>query len=165
MSLLPHLIDQIIFARGYTLRILDRIPASDWFAIPGSVSHIAWQVGHLAMAEYRLALDRVRGPLPGDAALISDEFLNSFGRGSVAEPDPAKNPPVDKIRSVFDSVHQQTLAELRGMPNLDLDAPVIKPHSLYTTKAEILRWRSHHEMLHAGQIGLIRRLLGAKPIW
>jgi len=165
MSLLPHLIDQIIFARSYTMRLLDRVSQSDCFEMPGGVSHIAWQVGHLAMAEYRLAIERVRGYQPTDETLISEAFLQFFGRATSADPDPAKNPPVAEIREVFDRVHERTLTELRTMPDLDLDAPVIKPHTLCTTKAEILRWCSHHEMLHAGQIGLIRRLLGAKPIW
>ncbi len=42
---------------------------------------IAWQVGHLAMAEYRLALERIRGPQPQDAGLISEEFLRLFDTG------------------------------------------------------------------------------------
>jgi hypothetical protein len=30
---------------------------------------------------------------------------------------------------------------------------------------EFLRWCGHHEMTHAGQIGLIRRMLGLSPVW
>jgi hypothetical protein len=36
---------------------------------------------------------------------------------------------------------------------------------LCKTKLECLHWCSHHEAVHAGQIGLIRRLLGYPPIW
>ncbi len=57
------------FARGYTSHLLDSIPASRWFERAGGVSNVAWQVGHLAVAQLNLGLIRVRGPLP-----IDDDF-------------------------------------------------------------------------------------------
>ena len=55
-------LDQIVFARGYTVKLLDATPTADWFRMPpGGVSHIGWQVGHLAMGQYRWLLERVRG--------------------------------------------------------------------------------------------------------
>src|SRR4051794_231778 len=70
MSRVQLAIDQIVFARTYTFGLLDQTPAADWFRqIPGGISHIGWQVGHLAFAEYRLALWRIRGQQPGDDAL------------------------------------------------------------------------------------------------
>ena len=33
------------------------------------------------------------------------------------------------------------------------------------TKIDTLRWCGDHELIHAGQIGLLRRLLGHKPVW
>jgi DinB superfamily len=168
MSRLQIAIEQLIFARTYTLRMLDAIDPADWFRMPHEgVTHVAWQVGHLAMAEYRLALERLRGARPDDANLISESFLNHFGRDSIAvvEPNPAKNPTPAEIRLVFDRVHEQTLRELRDFSEGDLDTPPLKPHPLCKTKFECLRWCSHHEMIHTGQIGLLRRLLGAKPLW
>jgi hypothetical protein len=44
---------------------------------PAGVTHVAWQIWHLAMAEFRLALERVRGPQPGDRDLISEAFLSN----------------------------------------------------------------------------------------
>ena len=44
-------IDNLAFARGYTVELLAAVPEADWFSMPaGCPSHIAWQVGHL-MAE------------------------------------------------------------------------------------------------------------------
>ena len=55
-------IKHIEFARSYTLGLIEGLDDDDWFrqATEG-VTHIAWQVGHLAMAEYGLCLFRVRG--------------------------------------------------------------------------------------------------------
>jgi uncharacterized damage-inducible protein DinB len=46
-----------------------------------------------------------------------------------------------------------------------LDEPVLTPHSLVKTKFEALLWCAQHEGVHAGQIGLLRRLLGYPPVW
>jgi hypothetical protein len=166
MSRLQLAIEQISFARDYTVRLLEQTSPADWFRQPpGGVTHIAWQVGHLAMAEYRLALERTRGQRPQDAELISDTFLRLFGRESVPDPDPARYPGRAEILAVFDRVHQQTLRELPSLPESELDAAPVKSHSLAKTKLWSLLWCAQHEMTHAGQIGLVRRLLGYKPLW
>ena len=33
------------------------------------------------------------------------------------------------------------------------------------TKLQVLHWCANHELVHAGQIALLRRLFGQKPIW
>jgi hypothetical protein len=158
-------VEQITFARGYTVRLLDATDPTDWFRQPGGVTHLAWQVGHLAMAEYRLALNRIRGPRPGDATLISPEFIELFRRESTPDADVAKYPSVAEIRAVFDRVHVQTLRELGELDEAELEKPVAPPHTVAKTKFWSLLWCAHHETLHAGQIGLLRRQLGRPPLW
>ena len=81
--------EQIAFARGYTRRLIDKLDPADWFRItPAGVSHVAWQVGHLANAEYRLVLLRLRGEQPGDKELFSGGVPALFGINSKPEPDP-----------------------------------------------------------------------------
>jgi hypothetical protein len=165
MSRLDLAIEQIVFARNYTIWLLDHTDPAQWFQQPAGVTHIAWQVGHLALAEYRLALERIRGARPEDAALMSDEFMRCLGRDSVPDADPAKYPSPAEIRAVFDRVHEQTLRELRQLDESELDTPVVKPHRLAKTKLWSLLWCAQHEAVHAGQIGLLRRQLGHAPLW
>jgi uncharacterized damage-inducible protein DinB len=117
------------------------------------------------MAEYRLAMERIRGPQLQDADVISEDFLRLFARESVPQADPAKYPKQAEIRAIFDRVHEQVLRELRDLDENELDKPVLKPHSLAKTKLWALLWCAQHEMLHAGQIGLLRRQLGYSPLW
>lgn len=161
-------IDQIGFARGYSLNLLDHVDPADWFRQPpGSVTHVAWQAGHLAGAEYYLALVRIRGERPEDEDLIPKAFREPFGRQSVPTFDAAKYPTPAEIRTVLDRVHEQTLRELRQLDDRELDRPVAvpKPHPIAKTKLWSLLWCSHHELIHAGQIGLLRRQLGQPPLW
>jgi uncharacterized damage-inducible protein DinB len=166
MSRLRLALEQIEFARRYTNRLVDAIDLKDWFRQPpGGVTHVAWQVGHLAMAEYRMALERTRGERPEDAGLISEEFLKTFGRNSVPEADPGRYPSPAEIRAVLDRVHRQAMQELPGLSEDELDRPLVKPHSLAQTKLWALLWCAQHEAVHAGQIGLLRRQLGYPPLW
>jgi uncharacterized damage-inducible protein DinB len=166
MSELDLLISQLRSARRYTEVLLETIDAADWFRRPaGCVTHVAWQVGHLAYAEYRLALERIRGEQSRDAELIPVEFRQRFQRGSVPDPDPSQAPTPAELRDVFDRVHRQALAELANLSEADLDVPLPAPHPQARNRRESLLWCGQHEMIHAGQIGLLRRLLGQAPRW
>jgi len=166
MTRLDYAIDQIRTARAYTNELLASVDPRDWFRIPNAgVSHIGWQVGHLAFAQFRLPLQRVRGDRPGDELLFSPAMFELFGARSEPKPDPAAYPPAAEIRAVFDRVHEQVMRELPTYTDATLDEPTARPHPLFTTKFGALTWCCRHEMLHAGQIGLLRRQLGAQPKW
>jgi hypothetical protein len=158
-------VKQIEFARGYTLSILAEIDEQDWFVMPaGCPTHVAWQVGHLAMAEYGLGLFRQRGRAEIDAELMSSSFRKQFSRGSLPEAEASKYPSPAEIRGVFDRVHAQVLKEAAGFTAEQLKEPVDMPYAAEATKLGALLFCSHHEMIHAGQLGLLRRLLGQNPI-
>jgi hypothetical protein len=158
-------IRQIEFARQYTLQMIEDLGDDDWFRPVGEdLTHVAWQIGHLAVAEYGLGLFRMRGRQDGDADLLPSRFRKLFGKGSIPDPDPARQPGPAEIRRVLAAVHQQVLAELPGYSDSQLDEPCEEPYALYPTKMGALYFCSAHEMMHAGQIGLLRRLLGKSPI-
>jgi hypothetical protein len=164
----PHLeiaIKQIEFARKYNLGLIADIADSDWFRMPTpGVTHVAWQVAHLAMAEYGLCLFRMRGRREEDIDLMSSDFRKKFSKGTVPNPDPAQNPTPAEIRQVLSRVHERAMTELAGYTDADLDTPVDEPHAVFNTKIGAIFFCSVHEMMHAGQIGLMRRLLGKSPI-
>ncbi len=72
---------QIEFARGYTKSLLQDVEGDDWFRCPTeATTHLAWQIGHLAMAEYGLCLFRIRGRQPEDLELMSGAFRRNTVR-------------------------------------------------------------------------------------
>ena len=166
MSVVKDLVRDIRKARMYTEDMLSHVDQADWFRQPSEgVTHVAWQVGHLAMAQYSLALKRVRGEEAGDGELISPEFRKLFGKGSTPVPDPAVFPTPEEIRAVFDQVNRQVLAESSDWSeDLLAEATGEPPHPMFKTKEEAIRWSIQHEFIHAGQIGLLRRLFGATPL-
>jgi hypothetical protein len=164
-TLLDVAVKQIEFARGYLNSLLEDLTEDDWFRQPPTgVSHIAWQVGHLAVAQYGLGLFRLRGRQPIDTELMPSTFRKKFSKGTTPAPGPDNNPSPVEIRGIFDSVYQQVLKELPEYADADLDTPVDPPHAVFDTKMGAIYFCSQHEMLHAGQIGLLRRLIGKQPV-
>ena len=67
-------------------------------------------------------------------------------RGTITEPDPAKNPSPAEIRDVLDRVHAQVLLELPTFTPEQLAEPVDMPYAAYATRLGCLIFCSHHEM-------------------
>ena len=166
MERVPFLVNSLKTTRQYTTKVLDWIPESDWFKQPeGGVTHTAWQVGHLAIAEYFLAMERIRGEQPGDNDLINDDFRKRFGRTSIPDPNPDNNPSPSEIRAWFDRVHEQALQETANLNDSVLDERCDGEHPMFKDKFGSLNWCVQHEFSHAGQLSLIRRLLGSEFAW
>ncbi len=156
---------QIAFARKYVRTLLDDLDEADWHRKPeGAPTHIAWQVGHLTMAMYMLTLFRLRGKTDDDEALVPKAYLKRFVKGSTPATDLASHPAVGEIRQRFDGVYDCLMETLPTVADSDLDAPVVEPYVGTPNRFGSLLFCAHHEMLHAGQIGLIRRLLGKPPV-
>ncbi len=134
MSRIEAVVGQICSTRRYTESLLDDLSPQDWFRMPSEgVTHVAWQVGHLAVAEYYLALQRIRGRRQEDGQLFSDEFMKLFGKGSTPKAGAEPYPSPDEIRQVFDGVHRQVVAEVSGLPDgvWDESTAPPEPHVFY----------------------------------
>lgn len=153
------------FARGYTMSLLEGLSDDDWFLQPAEgITHIAWQVGHIAMSQYGLALFRQRGRAEVDLDLMPSSFRKKYSRGTQPQSDRTKNPSPDEILSILDKVWNQVQLELPTFSLENLNQPVDAPHAAYATNYGALLFAVDHEMIHAGQIGLLRRLIGKEPV-
>ena len=166
MSQLNIAIAQIDAARQYTLGLLADLPADAWFFTPDPpVSHIAWQVGHISIAQYRLGVAFVRAAQPDDANWAPADYRQLFGRDSSPQPDPALYPAPEELLANLETIHRRVMAEIAGLDEAALERAVLQPHRFLKTVGEALFWCSRHESIHAGQIALLRRLYGLPPQW
>jgi len=158
---------KIEFARNYTMISLEGLSDDDWYWVPENqheyVTHIAWQVGHIAMSEYGLTLFRQRGRKLEDAELMSGKFRKLFMKGTTPNPDRDAYPAPDEILEVLNKVHLQMRSEIASLEQT-LDEESGPPHAAYATKYGALLFAPDHEMLHAGQIGMLRRMMGKPPM-
>ena len=156
----------IEFARRYSLSLLEDLNEDEWFWTPDSFpTHVAWQVGHLAMSEYGLTLYRQRGRnLEVDKQLMSSKFRKHFMRGSKPSLDRESHPTKTEILNVLERVHSQMRKEIVTFNDEDLDERIDPPHAAFATRYGALLFAGDHEMLHSGQIGVLRRLMGKAPL-
>lgn len=154
------------FARNYSLSLLEGLEEGDWFWTPDAfTTHIAWQVGHLAMSEYGLTLFQQRGrDLAVDKALMSSKFRKLFMRGTTPIADREAYPAPAEIVATLDRVHDQMRQEVPTFDGEQLDQPLGPPHAAYATRYGALLFAGDHEMIHSGQIGMLRRLMGKPPL-
>lgn len=156
---------QMKWMRDYTLQLIDSIPEELWLVQPeGLNTHVAWQVGHLAVAEYGLMLFRQRGRNPGDMQLLPGWLRKKYGRGSVPAEVDEKTATPQELRQRLDAIHAQTLAEVPDLAAETLAEPTDMPYTAYPMKIGALLFCPLHESLHAGQIGLLRRAHGLEPL-
>jgi hypothetical protein len=165
MSPRESALERIRWSRKFTQQFLPDLSPAEWFwSPPQYATHVAWQVGHLAVAQYNLCLRRVRGRTAADEALVSEPFIEAFRFGSKPMCDEAQCPPLGEIKRVFDAVHEQSLSELEKTSDAELDAPLADPHPRFATKLGAVEFCSQHELVHAGQIAMLRRLMGKPPL-
>ena len=161
---------QLERTRVLSLQMIERVPHDRWFDMPTGVTHVAWNVGHMAIAEYFLGLVFVRGAKEEDAELISPAYAELFGYGSVPVADASLYPTPSELLATLDAVHGQLLLETRAMPAEALEERCLflegefDHHPIFEQKGGALEWIAFHEHVHIGTIGLLRRELGADPV-
>ena len=165
MQMMRGAMGQIQFARQYILELLDATPQELWFQIPeGHRTHIAWQVGHLAVSQYGLLMFRIRGRQSEDLKLIPGKFRKAYGRESTPSTEPDGQPTAAQLLTRMSDVYQCAMSELDAIDPSLLNESIERPYAAYPTKLGAILFCPIHEMLHAGQIGVIRRGLGLTPL-
>lgn len=153
-------------SRGLLKHFLEGLTPDQWLWQPAEgINHVAWQAGHLAVAQHALCLRRVRGESPDDARFLPESFAARYGKGSTPEAGAEANATVDELLVVLDAVHERVEAELAERTDRDLDRPVDPPHPMYETVLGGVEFAPQHELMHVGQVVLLRRLMGVKPQW
>ena len=158
---------QMQWMRQYTLQLIESVPHDMWYAMPaGSTTHLAWQVGHLAVAQYGLMLFRQRGRVESDMELMPGWLRKNFGRGSTPAPpgDQGKSPSPESLLERMHAIHVQACETVAGLSPETLLQPSDMPYVAYPNNLGALLFCPLHESIHAGQIGLLRRLHGLAPI-
>jgi len=159
------LLKQTAWARQYTRQLIDSIPEELWYVQPsGLKTHVAWQVGHMAVSQYGLMLFRQRGRMPGDLELMPGWLRKQFGRGTTPSESADGMPTPGDLLAMLDKINAQSHAEVALLTAEQLAEPTEMPYAAYPIKLGALLFCPLHESIHAGQLGLLRRLHGLAPI-
>ena len=157
-----RLANELQGTREWTLKLLADIVDDDWGFQPGAgLAHPLWIAGHLAVSQHTLVFVRCLG-----RSILVDSFSRHFPIGG---PIPSAKeygyPSVDNVLATMHDVHEQTIEAVRTMTDAVLDQPAYaadgkSSHPHYKDKRGAVAHCNRHEAFHAGQLALIRRLLG-----
>ncbi len=157
------LIESIDGSRDWTLKLIADLEDGDWTFQPADgLHHALWICGHLASSQQTLVLMRVLGH-----AKAHEEFVAHFPHGDgVKSASAHAYPSATAVRDTMAAIHGDVLDGIRSMSAEHLGEPCGGPggaaHPHYTTKRGAILHCARHEAFHAGQLALIRRLIG-KP--
>lgn len=163
MPIAEVLAEQLDATRDWTLKLIADLNGDDWrFAPAAGLAHPIWLCGHLVVSQDVLIHTRCLG-----RGILDPAFVARFPIGGpVPAADQAEYPSPEEIRRIMDETHAKTLAAVRGMSDALLAEPAfgkdgaVHPH--YRDKRGAVSHCARHEAFHAGQLAMIRRLLG-KP--
>jgi hypothetical protein len=144
------------------LRLVADLDGDDWGFQPAQgLAHPLWICGHLACAQTLLIHVRSMGR----PSLVDEAFSKHFPIGGPIKSTRGYEwPTVETVLSTMERVHVQTCRDVSELDERFLAEAAFgaegKPHPHYRDKAGAIAHANRHEAFHAGQIAMIRRLLG-----
>lgn len=123
-------------------------------------NHIAWQLGHL-VGSLAFFGEAIR---PGSMPPLPTGFSEQHDKANAGNDDPAAFLTKDEYVRLLDQQRAAMLALLDTLEESDFTADSPEPLRDYApTVIDMIGLSAEHEMMHSGQISVLRRKLG-KPV-
>jgi uncharacterized damage-inducible protein DinB len=153
--------DAVQRSMGMLMMTLGDFSDGDFFVRPcPGANHATWQLGHLTTSEAWI----VNAVKPGSNTAVSEEFAGKFSKETSSKDDVEFFPKKAAILEQLNKTRAVTVAWIKTLTPADLDKPgperMVK---MCPTVGHVLGLIGNHDMMHMGQLQVIRRKLG-KPI-
>lgn len=123
-------------------------------------NHIAWQLGHLVLAEAYLIGQQIGGTFPALPAGFKEQHDNTKAKEEPPQGFLCKTEYLD----LLNRSRAATLSLLETIPDADLDRPTTGPLAkIAPTVGTMFLFTANHVGMHTGQFTVVRRKLG-KPV-
>ena len=152
----------LAFARRVTLALIEEIPEAECLRqpLPGA-NHALWVAGHLASSD-----DFFLEQLGGKEPRCDAKFKALFGMGSTPTGSPGDYPPFEEIKEMLHERREALNAGFGSMSAEQLNEPLTGDYKDFAPNyGALMSTICWHEGIHAGQVTLIRRNLGIKPLF
>jgi uncharacterized damage-inducible protein DinB len=163
MSQADRLLRQLGTIRDMSEKILAAFESpDDWCRqlVPGT-NHALWFAGHMATTD-NYFISRVA---PGREKQL-EGWDKLFGMGSKPTNDPDDYPPVAEVLDTMRERRGVLVELLQGRTDAELFGPPAAGASDFLPDlATIFEMTTWHETLHLGQVSVVRRSLGHRPVF
>jgi hypothetical protein len=109
-------------------------------------------------------LFRQRGRAEGDLDLMPGWLRKKFGRGSMPPTEASEIPSKAELMASLERIHRAAMEAIPTFTHEQLSEPTEMPYAVYAIKLGALLFCPLHESIHAGQIGLLRRMHGMESV-
>mgnify|MGYP006274528363 CR=1 FL=1 len=122
--------------------------------------HAAWQLGHLISSEYRM----IKAIKPEIPELLNSEFIQMHDKANAFTPGTQHFATKKEYLALLSVVRSTTREVLQSFSEQQLSEPGPEFMRSYApTIGSVFTSIGSHELMHAGQLAVIRRKLG-KPV-
>ncbi|MEK3936143.1 DinB family protein [Sporosarcina sp. FSL W7-1349] len=148
-------LQQLSFARMYTLSQVKQSPEAEWDVQPEGFSNtIRWNIGHI----YVVMENFISKALPG-YEVVNAEWMPLFVPGSSPTKWETEAPSNEELWNALKEQEQRVTSALEGKLNEPLPEPVqIRDHKMETVDA-LVQFTVWHEGVHAGVISGLNRVV------
>jgi hypothetical protein len=159
MSHDPHLLFALEMSRKFLHMFVDDLtPVERRFRACPEANCIDWLVGHMVLSEQRF-----HAVFGAPSPALPAGFDAKFARDDVA-PRQSDYGETSGLMTLFDEQRNVTVEAVRALTTEQLILPLAKPHPRFSTLGEAAAFCSLHVTMHAGQMSMIRRVLGKPPV-
>ena len=119
-----------------------------------------WQIGHIILANYLHGIASISGVNEELRGKINiPDYVKFYGPKSNPTDFENKKPTSKELLEIYEFTLSLVLDNLNKLTESDLNDNTEIPNPAVKTKYEALKWLSHHQSWHNGQIALLRRIL------
>ena len=153
-------------ARSMTLAGVEGLTDEEMMFQPKpGMNHPLWLLGHVATSENGLILHACAGK-----TLLPEGWAEKFGIGSQPVGDAKAYPTKEEVVATLATLHAEAIAYVKMLKEADLSSLPVgierfpKPaQERFNTVMKCLTGHITHEASHAGQMAVLRRLMGKTP--
>ncbi len=150
------------FARRMTLAFLDGTPDELWnrVPVPGGNNAI-WIAGHVAWEDDSV----LEGLVDDHESTLPPSWAERFAQGTRPSDNMADYPPIPEIRAQLDAQRAAFIDYFKA--NVDRLAELLPEqwHGFAKDRSALMNAVACHEMVHVGQLTVVRKSLNLQPVF
>ena len=158
--ILSQVMDKTRRQTNLYLKVLENTDPHKIFESNGiPLNNVFWIIAHLGVTNNFLLLRSTGGEN------VKIPWARQFGLGSVPVPR-EECPPLEEVKSMFDTIHQKAIAHIAGLDDefLDQDNPTGFVFDNEKSVRAMIVHAIRHEAAHAGHLGWLCKLNGIKNL-
>lgn len=163
MSIAAHIKSELQLPTSVVQGYLQDLSDEDLMRRPvQNANHIAWQLGHLIVAEH----DLNNMVCPDSMPALPEGFAEKHSKETASSDNPGDFCTKDEYLKYMDEQRAGTLALLDRLSDEELQVPAPEHLKMFGgTVGAVIAGQSAHWMMHAGQWVIVRRQLGKEALF